>query len=108
MVSSAMWRASHGSRLHWREWDGEFVVYDDVSGDTHRLNALSAKTLEIVAVSGVSLGPLTEQLALELALPLDDNLRSQVTEVLARLSDTGLIDILPNDHRSGASQAGPR
>jgi hypothetical protein len=33
--SPCRWRLADG--LLWRSWDGEVVVYDDRSGDTHRL-----------------------------------------------------------------------
>jgi hypothetical protein len=34
------WRLADG--LMWRSWDNELVVYDDRSGDTHRLTQRSA------------------------------------------------------------------
>ena len=45
-MTSAAWRVSSGSTFRWRQWDDEFVLYHDESGDTHRLNALSARALE--------------------------------------------------------------
>jgi hypothetical protein len=38
--SCRRWRLADG--LVWRSWDGEVVVYDDRSGDTHRLAARTA------------------------------------------------------------------
>jgi PqqD family protein of HPr-rel-A system len=32
-----MWKLSEGQALTYRGWDDEYVVYNDVSGDTHLL-----------------------------------------------------------------------
>ncbi|HEU4373004.1 MAG TPA: hypothetical protein VFS02_05920 [Telluria sp.] len=32
-----LWRLTPGQALRWREWQGEYVLYNDVSGDTHLL-----------------------------------------------------------------------
>ena len=31
-----------GSFVHWREWDGEIIAYNDRTGDTHHFADLSA------------------------------------------------------------------
>jgi PqqD family protein of HPr-rel-A system len=31
-----------GSFVHWREWDGEVIAYNDRTGDTHHFADLSA------------------------------------------------------------------
>lgn len=33
------WRVTPGQALRWREWQGEYVLYNDLSGDTHLLGA---------------------------------------------------------------------
>lgn len=39
------WKAVTNPPLLWREWNGEFVVYNDVTGDTHQMDATSAAIL---------------------------------------------------------------
>lgn len=34
-----MWRLTPGQALRRREWQGEYVLYNDISGDTHLLGA---------------------------------------------------------------------
>ena len=38
-------------KLHWRSWDGEFVAFHELSGDTHRLDAATTALLEDLADS---------------------------------------------------------
>ena len=40
-----MWRIADGQVLRHHGWDGEFVVYNDVSGDTHALGAAAMSLL---------------------------------------------------------------
>ncbi len=41
-----VWGITKGCNLLWRGWDGEQVVYNTGSGDTHLLDWLSAETLK--------------------------------------------------------------
>lgn len=40
-----MWRLAPGQQLAHRSWDGEHVVYNDLSGDTHLLDDVSMHLL---------------------------------------------------------------
>ncbi len=39
------------SGISWREWDGEFVVYDDATGATHLLSSASGQILSLLSDS---------------------------------------------------------
>lgn len=38
-MQDVVWRVTPGQALRWREWQGEYVLYNDISGDTHLLGA---------------------------------------------------------------------
>ncbi len=40
-----MWRITPGQALRRREWQGEYVLYNDISGDTHLLGADAVELL---------------------------------------------------------------
>lgn len=40
-----MWRIAEGQALRHYGWDGEFVLYNDVSGDTHVIDAAAMSLL---------------------------------------------------------------
>ena len=46
MTSSPTWRLASGQSLQYRCWDGECVLYNDLSGDTHLLDELALALLE--------------------------------------------------------------
>ena len=45
MDSAKTWRAVSASSHHWHQWDGEYLVYNDRSGDTHLLTDIAARLL---------------------------------------------------------------
>jgi len=44
-AASRAWRIADGQALRHHGWDGEFVVYNDVSGDTHLIDAAAMSLL---------------------------------------------------------------
>lgn len=45
MPDSRKWRIADGQALRHYGWDGEFVLYNDVSGDTHQIGAAAMSLL---------------------------------------------------------------
>ncbi|QOL50966.1 HPr-rel-A system PqqD family peptide chaperone [Massilia litorea] len=45
MTASPTWRLVSGQRLRYRCWDGECVLYNDLSGDTHLLDEFALALL---------------------------------------------------------------
>ncbi|MEP7183353.1 MAG: HPr-rel-A system PqqD family peptide chaperone [Betaproteobacteria bacterium] len=39
------WRAIGGAKMAWREWDGEFVVFNPRTGSTHLLSEFAGEML---------------------------------------------------------------
>ncbi|THC41665.1 HPr-rel-A system PqqD family peptide chaperone [Massilia sp. Mn16-1_5] len=46
MTSPPIWRLAPGQRLQYRCWDGECVLYNDLSGDIHLLDEFALALLE--------------------------------------------------------------
>lgn len=44
-AASPAWRLAPGQTLRHRAWQGEYVLYNDISGDTHLLDADAAALL---------------------------------------------------------------
>lgn len=76
-----MWRLVPGQSLNCREWDGEAVLYNDVSGSTHLLDGVALDVLQALRA-----GPFD---AAALALQLADQVDAEDGE-LAPLIDTML------------------
>jgi PqqD family protein of HPr-rel-A system len=82
-----MYRLTPGQLLRRREWDGEVVLYNDLSGDTHLLNGDA--TALLLALQD---GPLP---APELAALLGAADPGDLEPLLDDLAELALIEFLP-------------
>ena len=99
---ASVWRVPEPSGLHWRDWDGEHVVYHEASGDTHRFNDVGASALRLLTGRSMTASDLVAALGAD--LPAGDRaaLAQTVDELIERLRDLGLIE--PQDDSSDARQ----
>lgn len=86
------WRVRPLSRFHWRRWDDGWVVFDEGSGDTHRMDAFSAVALMCLAEEPCDVAELSRQVADETDLPLGQDLSDALGAVIERFSGLGLIE----------------
>src|SRR3546814_5005735 len=84
------WQISHQRAGIWRRWDGEVVVYDDVSGDTMKLDAIVSEVLRLMLDGPVTADQVTERLATAFAVSAGTDLRKLAATALSRLSEAGL------------------
>ncbi len=61
MDSATKWRVYAPSALHWHEWDGEHLVYNDLSGDTHYLGKAAACLLRRLQDTALTLADLVDE-----------------------------------------------
>jgi PqqD family protein of HPr-rel-A system len=77
--------------LAWRAWDGELVVFSEVSGDTHRLDLLASATFEALLNTPGTLTELISRVAEELDLAPDARLGELVSAALEKFRELGLL-----------------
>lgn len=106
MGPSPVWRVPPAAILHWREWDREFVVYHEQSGDTHRLNEVGARVLKLLVEAPATAVDLLARIAADSAAP-GAVPASVVDSLLVRFNDLGLIEP-HDDHPAGTAASGPR
>ncbi|KQV79051.1 hypothetical protein ASD15_20510 [Massilia sp. Root351] len=82
-----MWRLMAGQRLRSRSWDGEeFVLYNNLSGDTHLLDAASIEVLNALQRGAAGTAVLAD------ALQLDSTELAQLEELLDELRALNLVE----------------
>jgi PqqD family protein of HPr-rel-A system len=90
-----LWRIVDLSQLDWRSWDGEIAVYDDRSGDTHRLVGMAAELFEHLGRASATEQGLAVAIARDHELVLDSDLRRGIAEALDGLARLGLVRKAP-------------
>ncbi|HLX30549.1 MAG TPA: HPr-rel-A system PqqD family peptide chaperone [Casimicrobiaceae bacterium] len=92
MNRSPLWRPAARDALALREWDDEFVVYNDATGSTHHLNALGGDVLQALLShpSGIDAHALVDILAKRIEVAPGLSLAAEVAAVLGKLRELDL------------------
>lgn len=86
------WRVRCHHEMTWRTWAGEVVVYDDLSGDTMKLDIIMSEIFRLTLHKPADLGEIVRHLASTLDLKADQQLRHLATLALQRLRQAALIE----------------
>ena len=81
-----MWRLSPGQALLSHGWDGEYVLYNDLSGDTHLLTDMACGVLRQLQVAPCTAAALAQLFASD---------EETIDTLLADLELLVLVDYLP-------------
>ena len=65
MAASETWSLRLGQTLQHRQWDGEYVLYNDLSGDTHLLTDAAIVLLQALQARPATRAALAKALATE-------------------------------------------
>ena len=87
-------RLSPGVALHWRHWDHEFVVFDEGSGQTHQLDALTACALLCIEDGVADSDALAARLAEHASLDIESAVWA-LPSILKQLCGVDLIELPP-------------
>jgi PqqD family protein of HPr-rel-A system len=89
MSTAISWRLTPGQQLRRRQWDGECVLYNDLSGDTHLLGADALELLLALLAGPADASALARRL---LAAGLDADEPAEVDALLADLEGLALVE----------------
>jgi PqqD family protein of HPr-rel-A system len=91
-IAAAAFALNAATRLKWRHWDGQWVVYDVGSGQTHQFDALSAAVLGLIESGPHTRERLIETLAQQLETSALAVLSAAVDTILVQLDTLSLIE----------------
>lgn len=86
-------RSNPASVLQWRQWDNEYVVFNEAAGQTHVLDTLTACALLCIEGGVTDLPALTADVVAHTALSAD-SVTEALQFVLEQLSGAALVDII--------------
>jgi len=89
-----------GNFVHWREWDGEIVAYNDRSGDTHHFADLAAWLFRLLTRDAISDAAIAAAAACEIELPGSIDRDSALARTLDLFAQ---LDLLDRPDRVGAA-----
>ena len=86
------WRRTSTDEVLWAEWDGNFIAYHRRSGKTHFLNAASELLITEILVNPKDAESVADEFAAEDADDVPDRYLQQITSMLERLEQLGLVE----------------
>jgi len=86
------WAVNPLVRLDWRNWDTESVAFEVVSGEMAVFDALEAAVMACFEVGPRELESLTEELAADMALPVDAALVERIQAIITAFVDRGWLE----------------
>jgi PqqD family protein of HPr-rel-A system len=94
MAPSPTWRLAAGQRLQYRCWDGECVLYNDLSGDTHLLDEFALAVLDQLRQAPQGAAQLAAAFGLDVGADVAGG-AEVLHELLADLAVLHLVEALP-------------
>ena len=88
---AVIWGVVRDPPCLWREWADGAVVYNEATGDTHRLNPLAAEMFHSLLAEPATLPQLTERVAHSIGIEIDEELARRVKAVVRQLRSFGLL-----------------
>jgi PqqD family protein of HPr-rel-A system len=87
-----MWAIQAPDALAWREWDGEIVVYNGLTGSTHHLGAFGSAVLSVLIrhAAPITMSALVKTMADALEVPADTPVEGGIERALAELAELRL------------------
>ncbi len=95
MLNGSMWHITPGQALRFRQFDDEFVLFNDLSGDTHLLGDSAMHLLSVLQHGPAARAALLASLAQALECALDPALEHEGDALLASLASYYLIERAP-------------
>ena len=92
MQATTAWRVPVEGVLPLRDWDGDYVVYNPLTGSTHVLDIVTGEVLKAIMAAPATTGELCRHVADFLEIPNDVRTAENVDAVLAALDELGLIE----------------
>lgn len=91
-MAGRKWRLERRAELHWRHFDGEWVVFETASGDTHQFDSISAAVLMCLESEPQDLDSLCSAIAAELNLGAVDDLPRRIEQLIEQLTRLELVE----------------
>lgn len=86
-----LWQISHQHAGVWRCWQGEVVIYDDLSGDTMKLDIIMSAVFRFMLHGPVTESQIAHHLASRWELKADPQIGNLAALALRRLREAEMI-----------------
>jgi PqqD family protein of HPr-rel-A system len=90
--SKQLWHVNRSAGLAWKCWNGDYVVFNGTTGETHFLDVVAGDVFRNLTEGPRELTELHLGAGRFLKVEIDDKLMGMVAELIGRLHKLGLIE----------------
>ncbi len=90
-MHETVWGLAAGARLHWREWEGEVVLFHENSANIHQLSPVAVTALRLLMDEPATNATLVQKTASCLDIDVDAPLQDDIDQLLSQLRRLGII-----------------
>ncbi len=87
-----IWRIPTDQEIFWRHWEGDYVVFNSLSGETHILDITDGKVLRRIMNGPATTEDIRSEIGEFLKVRNDAELACAVDKILHNLEDAGLVE----------------
>ena len=96
-IQQKSWHVRRDTRLYWRDWPRESIVFDELSGDTHLLDMVAAIGLRHLSQEWHTDESLALSLAENLGEPMDETMQRYAKQLIDILAQKGILESIATD-----------
>lgn len=85
-----LWSVCAGTRLEWKRWGEDVIIFHENSGNTHCLNPFAAAVLKRLFDGAASTEDLAREASARLSVPYEPQMRDTVAAMLVELKALGI------------------
>ncbi len=90
--SRYIWHIPAGQEILWRHWEGDYVIFNSLSGETHILDITSGKVLKRIMKGPSTTEGIRSEIGDFLEVRNNSELARAVDKILSGLEDAGLVE----------------
>ncbi len=87
-----IWHIPADQEIFWRHWEGDYVIFNSLSGETHILDIASGKVLRRIMNGPSTTEDIRSEIGDFLEVRNDSELACAVDKILNSLEDAGLVE----------------
>ena len=85
-----MWCVCGETRLDWKQWGDDFVIFHENTGNTHYLNLFAGTALKLLLGRAASAETLAKDTSASLSIPYEPSMVDSVNVMLSELKSLGI------------------
>ena len=90
--SKNIWHIPDDREILWRHWEGDYVIFNSLSGETHILDITSGKVLKRIMKGPSTTEDIRSDIGDFLEVRNNSTLARAVDKILSGLEDAGLVE----------------